>query len=204
MRAATLAFALALSLPAVAVAEGSCGSGGAVGELRESFAPSEYYLWVPAGAGPDNPLPLFVALHGDEGDPALAINWHWPPIWRERRDFILLAPRAPYSGGSWYRDVDRHDAWLTSLVDHVLDSYNVDLDRIHLYGHSGGATFLGIYAIRHQDWAASVGCCIGGSSGSYVPPPSPGGQLTPRQASSGTHSPSTHAIPLEHQTPLQA
>lgn len=86
--------ALAVGIaPTPANAEGSCGTGGATGELNESWAPSEYYLYVPSSAGPDNPLPLVVTLHGDEGDPAMSTLYWWPPIWRETMDFILLVPR---------------------------------------------------------------------------------------------------------------
>lgn len=151
----------------VVQAEGSGGSGGDVGELHDTWDPSEYYLFVPTTYNPDVPIRLFVVLHGDEGDPARSILWWWPPLWEARRDFIMLVPRAPYSGGSWWRDVENHDVWLTSLVDHLLGLYNIELTRMHLYGHSGGATFLGIYAVAHQDRFASVGCCIGGNPAYY-------------------------------------
>jgi len=174
-RAAAIVSVCALMLiPRSSASEGSCGEGGGVDELHESWDGGEYYLYVPAGTSLDRPMPLVVTLHGDEGDPALAILYYWVPVWQARQDFILLAPRAPYGGGSWYRDTDGHDAWLTSLVEHLLETYNVDLDSIHIYGHSGGATFLGNHAIRHQDLYASVGCCIGGSPAyPYVAPPSP-------------------------------
>jgi predicted esterase len=154
-------------------AKGSCGSGGATGELHDDWSPSEYYLFVPSDYVAGTRIPLLVVLHGDEGDPEGSILYYWTPIWRAHSDFIMLVPRAPYESGSWWRDVDGHETWLTSLIDDVLLDYNIDLDRIHLYGHSGGASFLGDFAIRHQDRYAAVGYCIGGTPAEpYVDPPS--------------------------------
>jgi len=75
--------------PTAAKAEGSCGTGGATGELSEPWAPRDS-LYVPSSTGPDNPSPLVVTLHGDEGDPAMSILYWWPPIWRETLDFIIV------------------------------------------------------------------------------------------------------------------
>ena len=169
-KVAPLAVLLALAVTIVltadrheARAEGSGGTGGEVGELHGTWDPSEYYLYVPATYNPDVPIRFFATLHGDEGDPALSILYWWPPLWEARRDFILLVPRAPYADGSWWRDVENHDVWLTSLIDYLLGLYNIEMTQMHLYGHSGGATFLGIYAVAYQDRYASVGCCIGGN-----------------------------------------
>ena len=165
--------ALALASGEARANKGSCGGGGPTGELHYDFAPSEYYLYVPDSYSDEHPMPLFVALHGDEGDPALSIVYWWPEVWRAHGDFILLVPRAPYEGGSWWRDVTGHEAWLSSLIDQILLEYNIDMDQMRLYGHSGGATFLSAFALAHQDLYASVGYCIGGSPTSYVEPPSP-------------------------------
>jgi predicted esterase len=165
--------ALAFASAEAQANKGSCGGGGPRGELHYDFAPSEYYLYVPESYSDDEPMPLFVALHGDEGDPALSIVYWWPAVWRAHGDFILLVPRAPYEGGSWWRDVTGHEAWLSSLIDQILLEYNIDMDQMRLYGHSGGATFLSAFALAHQDMYASVGFCIGGAPTSYVEPPSP-------------------------------
>ena len=116
--AAALAIAVSIAFTAArqeARAEGSGGTGGEVGELHGTWDPSEYYLYVPATYNSDVPIRFFATLHGDEGGPALSILYWWPPLWQARRDFILLVPRAPYEGGSWWRDVENHDVWLTSL-----------------------------------------------------------------------------------------
>lgn len=155
--------------PFRALPSSSCGHGGATGDVHEQFEGSEYYLYVPSDASMNKSYPLFVALHGDEGDPQEAIIWYWSTIWEDRKDFILLAPRAPYANGSWWQDNEGHDQWLTQLIDTILSQYNIDLERIHLYGHSGGATFLGYFALIHQDRYASVGYCIGGFFYDYQP-----------------------------------
>ncbi len=161
---------------APAHADGSCGQGGERGTFQADWDPSEYHLYVPDSYDPAVPMPLLVTLHGDEGDPESGILWAWEPYWSERMDFIWVAPRAPYGGGSWYQAIEEHDQWLTSLVDDIAARYNVDLERMYLTGWSGGSSFLGTYALVHQDRFAAVTYSIGGYYGGFdeIPAGCPG------------------------------
>jgi len=151
-------FLLTVLGPGRVRAEGSGGSGGlGPGEhLEIPYAETEYWLYVPAEYSDDTPWPLRMFLHGDEGDPRDAAIWRYPPIWQLRQDAILVLPRAPFAGGSWWNDNEGHDAWLTTLVDTLLGQYNVDLDRITTGGVSGGATHLAYHALGQQDRYAAV------------------------------------------------
>ena len=163
MKTWTLAILL---VPALAAAEGSGGSGGLGPGEHEAvpYEETEYWLYVPDDYTDDVKMPLVVFLHGDEGDPRAAFVSIMPQYWRANPTAILIAPRAPFGDidgdgspdGSWWRDNERHDVWVTALVDYILGHYDIDLDRITIGGWSGGATFSAYHALGQQDRYAAV------------------------------------------------
>ena len=48
--------------------------------------------------------------------------------------FIVVAPKAPNATGHWYEEQEANNAWMDGLVDTLLARYNVDLDRIYIWG----------------------------------------------------------------------
>lgn len=163
-------------LPSSSLAKGSCGKGGAVGkQLAVAFNNSFYDLLVPTSYTPTKPMPMLVALHGDEGRTDY-IRMAWESnVWTAKNNFILLAPRAPYPGGgaySWWAGMDNNAPWLSSLIEKLATEYNFDLDRVWVMGWSGGGTFLGDYALQNQHFFAAVQYIKGGAYYGYVNPPS--------------------------------
>ena len=169
--AVIIALTVMSSRPAWAV--GSCGSGGPTGRtVMIEFQGSVYYVTTPASYAPNRAWPLILGLHGDEGDPARSVN----SLWRQVADdqFIFVAPKAPNMGGSWYMATEANSQWMDALLERVLASYNVDLDRIAIWGLSGGAVFISTYALARQGVFAAVEFNMGGSGGRrYVAPPRP-------------------------------
>jgi predicted esterase len=98
----------------------------------------------------DEPVPLLVALHGDEGGPnqvALRL-WSQPA---EAAGYALLAPRCPRergcSSGSWWQW--RGDpAWLAEQVEKVRERRALAPGKLFLAGWSGGASYLGLVGAR--------------------------------------------------------
>lgn len=159
---AALAAGLWLS-PAPVHALGSCGSGGLTGEReRVDFEGSLYYVTTPADYDASREWPLILGLHGDEGDPANSVNWNWRTVPDGR--FIFVAPKATNESGSWYMASDDNAAWMDSLLESLLSQYNVDLDRIYIWGLSGGAEFISGYALGRQDVFAAAQWNMGGNS----------------------------------------
>lgn len=156
-----------------AFAHGSCGSGGVTGErVAVDLESSLYYVTTPAAYTDSDEWPLIIGLHGDEGDPAKSVNWNWRDAFDDTH--IFVAPKAPFpatpdaNAGSWYEALDENSAWMDTLVAKVLADYNVDLDRVYIWGLSGGSEFVSYYATQRQDVFAAAEWNMGGSGWLYT------------------------------------
>jgi predicted esterase len=169
-----LAYGCAIALLAIAPREGvakpSCGQGGASGQGTLSAGSGTAKISVPTSYSAAQAMPLLLTLHGDEGTP----DYIYQVFYGQQKSsptFILVAPKAPFGGGSWYQATSQHVTFINAVISTVLAKYNIDQDRIWITGWSGGATFLGYYAIARQDILAAVVYHMGGGGGgSYSPP----------------------------------
>lgn len=160
-----------LLVPAAAQAKPSCGSGGPTGQGTATAGPGSFRYSVPASYS-GQAIPLLLALHGDEGTPDYIYSVFKGLQGTSGGAYVLAAPKAPYGGGSWYQATSQHESFIDQVIVELLGSYNIDQDRIWITGWSGGATFLGYYAIKRQDILAAVVYHMGGGGGgSYSPPP---------------------------------
>jgi hypothetical protein len=144
-----------------------------------AFEGSLYYVTTPAGYDETRAWPIVLGLHGDEGDPAMSVNWNWRSVVDDR--FIFVAPKASNASGSWYEAREQNSTWMDALLEHLLAQYNVDLDRVYIWGLSGGAEFISSYALERQDRFAAVQFNMGGNRWGWV--------------SAGSPSPDTCKIP---------
>lgn len=164
---------LCLVVPHGAAAKPSCGKGGQLGEGTGSVSGSggSYLIKVPSAYDPKKEIPLVFALHGDEGTPDYIYS-----VFKKMQDlsggaFILVSPKAPSGGGSWYQAQQTHTTFIDQLTDKMKKEYNIDQDRMYILGWSGGSYFLADYAILRQDVWAAVVYQMGTSRGDYSPPP---------------------------------
>ena len=182
---ATLAALLFLGVNHAA-AKPSCGTGGATGQTSGSAGAGTFVISVPSSYSPSKAIPLLLALHGDEGKPDYIHSSFRGLQQSTGGAFILVSPRAPYGGGSWYKSTSNHRDFVDAVIQKVLSSYNIDQDRVWITGWSGGATFLGYYAIKRQDILASVTFYMGGGSGGYGYSPPAGSCKIPGRFVIGT------------------
>lgn len=154
------------------LAKPSCGTGGPTATGSGSAGGGTYRFSVPASYNPQKAIPLLLALHGDEGKPDYIFSSFQTMQSDSNGAFILVAPRAPFGGGSWYQATSSHETFINAVIAKLLGLYNIDQDRIWVTGWSGGATFLSYYAIKRQDILAAVVFYMGGGGGgSYSPAP---------------------------------
>ena len=119
--------------------------------------------------------PLLVALHGDEGDPGLVASM-WGPV-AAARGVVLFAPQCPTAEGcrfangasatnswwGWLQSGGQYDDdWIGRETRLVQQRFAVDPRREYLEGWSGGADFLGWYALRHATRFAAAAFVAGG------------------------------------------
>ena len=110
---------------------------------RQGFTTTNYLLYLPEDYDHslDDGFPLLVFLHGiakrgDTLDQLAELKKDGPPMIVDGQSdlpFIVLSPQCP-SDSFWSAELDR----LEALLDHIIDRYAVDKNRIYLTGLSMG------------------------------------------------------------------
>ena len=152
---------------------GTCGPEGPTsGVVQVTLDSPErwYYLGAPPS---DDPLPLVLAFHGDEGHPDEAVTWFWEPVWEVHQDFIIAMMKCP-GCTSWYQgDTTVNVQYVWDVLEDISSTHNVDVSRIYAIGYSGGSSFLAMHGLEFQSVFAGIQWHCGGGWTSYVPPPAP-------------------------------
>lgn len=118
--------------------------------------------------------PVLVALHGDEGSPDLMASVMGRAA--AARGLILFAPHCPVARGcsfpngaattsswwGWLQSGRYDEAWLGAQLGRVTARYRVQHARRFVAGWSGGADFLGWYALRHATTFSAAAFLAGG------------------------------------------
>jgi predicted esterase len=147
--------------------------GGGKGEIVqiELGSPERWYL---IGApDTDEPLPLVLAFHGDEGDPFNSTRYIWGSWWEENAPpFIVVMTKCP-GCTSWYMgDTDANADYVWEVLADVATNHNVDVSRIYAVGFSGGSEFLSLHGFEFQDVFAGIQWTCGGNAYSAYTQPS--------------------------------
>ncbi len=131
---------------------------------------------IPSTYQPGKPISILVALHGDEGNPS-SIFSTWVPA-TTRKNMILFTPKCPTVLGcrlpngngtftnswwGWYQSGKYVDAWLGNQVNLIQAQYSIDTTHEFLAGWSGGADFLGYYALAHASRFSRANFTAGGT-----------------------------------------
>ncbi len=130
------------------------------------FPGGTYSLFVPLAYDPLEPLPLLVALHGGgimqaedkvvgSGRDAVARF----QAGAEASGMILVAPTAVEA--PWKTTVNAD--WIQNVIAEVASLWSVDLNRVHVVGHSGGGDGAWFFGSRYAEQLASVGVAAAGA-----------------------------------------
>ena len=144
--------------------------------LRVGWPCTGCLTYIPTTYDAAKPATIVVALHGDEGDPTYIESVFEPAAVKAHA--ILFAPLCPTalgcrfgngSGGftnswwAWFQSSPQYDdAWIGHQVDAIGQSYVLDPAKEFLTAWSGGADYLGWYALAHGDRFAAAGFVVGG------------------------------------------
>ncbi|HID54914.1 TPA: phospholipase [Candidatus Poribacteria bacterium] len=127
------------------------------------FLPDEYVR------GTKRKWPLILFLHGagERGDDLNLLKRHGiPKITEERPDFpfIAVSPQCPrYSW--WTAEIES----LKTLLDHIVESYPVDTDRVYLTGLSMGGFGTWRLAASYPERFAAIAPICGGGDPKWAP-----------------------------------
>ncbi len=118
-------------------------------------------LHVPSSYDHATPTPLIVVLHGASVTGQIQLDYIGFDRLVDDYGALLVAPDGTLnSAGVSHWDIEGNavdDAgYITGLIDEVSGVYNVDPARVHLFGHSNGATFAYALACDHSDRIASI------------------------------------------------
>ncbi|GAB5409434.1 MAG: prolyl oligopeptidase family serine peptidase [Balneolaceae bacterium] len=119
--------------------------------------PLQYLLYSPVDIEEKSPLVVFLHGGGEGGTDIEKVKIHGiPKLISEGKKFhfYMIAPQNPYLRGLWDdREVDK-------LIDEVVNTHNVDPDRIYLVGMSRGGYGVWRMAINNPGkYAAMISVC---------------------------------------------
>ena len=142
--------------------------GSQLGYLFESKMRLPYLLFLPNeyGVDPERKWPLILFLHGagERGDDLDLLREYGPAKEAQKKPdfpFICLTPQCP-DGELWFGQI----GILKLLLDEVISSYSVDLERVYLTGFSlGGYGTWFMAMVYPETFAALAPICGGGTIG---------------------------------------
>ena len=127
-------------IPSLAAPEGRSALGLA--------SPRDGFLYVPSGYSPDNPAPLFVALHGFG---ATSDDWSGYITYAEARGFVLLAPDSRSISWTDADSIAPDVAFIDDALQHTFDRCLIDPTRIAFAGFSDGASYAVSLGVSNGD-----------------------------------------------------
>lgn len=161
---ASLALVCSLSFGMLALAaEPAAGE-----QVEQSFKTKDgaevpYLLYLPKdfdSAKARTPVMLFLHGRGESDGPvSLVAKWGPPQLVAEGQDFpfLVVSPQCPRED-SWSSDTQQ--TRLVELLDHIIEKYRADTDRVYLAGLSmGGSGSWRMAADHPQLFAAVVPIC---------------------------------------------
>lgn len=117
-----------------------------------------YNVYLPNGEKETMPYkrPAILLLHG-AGRTGASLVERWRRV-ADREDVILLGPHA--KGGGWNAVADARD-FIPALLKDAVKKYNVNPNKIYVFGHSMGGIFASTLAITQPEGFAAIGIHAG-------------------------------------------
>jgi len=125
--------------------------------------PRDGFMYVPSGYSPDNPAPLFVALHGAGGS---SDDWSGYITAAEARGFVLLAPDSRTISWAQAESISPDVEFIDAALQHTFDRCRIDPAQIAMGGFSDGSSYALSLGVSNGDLLSHL---IGYSPGFHAP-----------------------------------
>ncbi|TXT57946.1 MAG: conserved membrane protein of unknown function [Candidatus Thorarchaeota archaeon] len=138
----------------------------------------QYLIHIPESYNGSDAVPLLLALHGGGGSAKSMRNANGFDAVADKYNFILVYPDGTgdmsYQFHTWnsgyidaYAFKNNIDdvLFLSTLIDELLDTYNVNKSRVYMTGHSNGAMMTYRFGAEHPDSLAAIAPVSGSIGG---------------------------------------
>lgn len=133
-----------------------------------TFGQLEYGFYVPENYDSTKSYPLLTYLHGWSNNYTVYLKWYNDNIQAENPCFIYT-PKTPTTWGDWsgWNDYYLSEPMSVALemMDSLIGMYNIDTNRLYIYGISMGGE--GVFDLFHKHpnkFAAGMSVCGGGQA----------------------------------------
>jgi len=138
-----------------------------LGYEENYYQSMRYGFFKPAGYDKNKSYPLVVYLHGSSDTVSRDMAWYQESIQKENPVFVLT-PKCENPdqgwGNTWQGGHTIATALTLKLIDSLVTKYNIDKNRLYLFGISmGGFGVFSIVAKENGKFAAAYAIC-GGSN----------------------------------------
>jgi pimeloyl-ACP methyl ester carboxylesterase len=116
--------------------------------------PGDYWLQLPPEYHPGRSYPVLIVLHAAE-EKANIMLARWSQL-AARHGYILVAPVWGVGARSTYQYSEREHALVLDMIRDLRRRFNVDSDRIFLYGREQGGLMAYDLGLSHPDQFAGV------------------------------------------------
>jgi len=123
-----------------------------------------YYLYLPSNYTPNHSWPAILVLHGAGGPGtsdfyAQQVRSDWSSA-AATQGFVVISTVGTNASGGWSPSSDV--PIMAAELDDAAAKYNIDADRIYLWGFSAGAHLAHAIALNNTDYFAAYGVSAGG------------------------------------------
>ena len=135
------------------------------GYSQSRFKSMRYGIFKSAGYDPKRSYPLIVYLHGSTDTVSRNLSWYNSDVQQKNPSFVLT-PKCEVAdqgwGNTWQPGHTSGTALTLKLVDSLMTAYNIDPNRLYVYGISmGGFGVFSIVAKEKGKFAAGYAVCGG-------------------------------------------
>ena len=142
------------------------------GYSENHFKSMRYGLFKPAGYDSQKSYPLIVYLHGSTDTVSRKLSWYNSDVQQKNPSFVLT-PKCEVAdqgwGNTWQPGHTSATSLTLKLVDSIITAYNINPNRLYIYGISmGGFGVFSILAKEKGKFAAGYAVCGGSDTKAAV------------------------------------